>query len=78
VNDNYDIGEDSVLNVAAPGVLGNDTDADGNPLNAIKLTEPVYGTLVFNSDGSFTYTPVANWSGSDSFTYGANDGLVNS
>src|SRR5581483_9433518 len=36
------------------------------------------GTLVLNSDGSFTYTPNANWNGTDSFTYVANDGQFES
>src|SRR5205085_22121 len=37
---------------------------------------PAHGTLALNADGSFTYTPTANYNGSDSFTYKANDGSL--
>jgi hypothetical protein len=39
---------------------------------------PSNGTLSFNADGSFTYTPNAGFVGTDSFTYLANDSKVNS
>jgi len=77
-NDSYSINEDAPLSIAAPGVLGNDTDAEHNPLTAVLLTGPAHGTLTLNANGSFTYTPAANYNGSDSFTYKANDGTVNS
>ena len=32
------------------------------------------GSVTLNADGSFTYTPAANYNGPDSFTYKANDG----
>ena len=56
----------------APSVLGNDEDADG-PLTAVVTREPDNGTLVLRPDGSFTYTPNANFSGNDFFFYRAND-----
>jgi VCBS repeat-containing protein len=59
-------------------VLGNDTDADGDSLTAVKITNPAHGAVTFNSNGSFSYTPVSTYTGSDSFTYEANDGLANS
>lgn len=67
------------LPVAAPGVLANDFDVDGNPLIAILETGPISGTLEFNPDGSFDYTPSspASFSG-DSFTYRASDGVATS
>ncbi|MEZ4868830.1 MAG: Ig-like domain-containing protein [Caldilineaceae bacterium] len=77
-DDNYTTNEDTPLNIPAPGVLGNDSDAEGNPLTAQPLSSPAHGTLLLNADGSFTYTPDANFSGADSFTYVANDGMVNS
>jgi len=75
-NDSYAINEDSTLNVAAPGVLSNDIDYDNgpNPLTAVLVTNVAHGTLTLNSDGSFTYTPDANYNGYDSFTYQAYDG----
>jgi hypothetical protein len=59
-------------------VLGNDTDSDGDPLTAVLGAGPANGSLILNADGSFDYTPDADFNGSDSFTYVANDGSVNS
>src|SRR5262249_13423735 len=59
---------------ASNGVLANDFDADGDPLTATLLSGPSSGTLNFNSDGSFTYTPPSNFAGSVSFTYEVSDG----
>ena len=50
-----------------PGVLGN--EAGG--VSARLVTGPAHETLVFNSDGSLTYTPATGLAGSDSFTYQA-------
>jgi hypothetical protein len=61
VNDAYSTNEDAPLNVAAPGVLGNDTDGDGNPLTAAVVTGPAHGTLTLNANGAFAYTPAANF-----------------
>lgn len=79
-NDGYNLGEDMILSLAsaANGVLANDSDADGNPLTALLVSGPVHGSLTLNSDGRFTYTPVANFNGPDTFTYKANDGTVDS
>src|SRR5206468_158916 len=67
--DTYATNEDTTLNVTAPGVLINDTDADGNPLTATLVAGPSHGTLTLNATGAFTYTPVANFNGTDTFTY---------
>ncbi len=77
-NDSYSTYENVALVISAPGVLGNDTDADSDPLTAVKVTDPSHGTVTLNSDGSFTYTPTSNFSGTDSFTYKANDGTADS
>jgi VCBS repeat-containing protein len=77
-NDLYSTNEDTVLTVAAPGVLANDTDADGDPLSAALESAPSHGTVTLNADGSFAYTPAPDYNGSDSFTYVANDGFANS
>ena len=76
VADDYTMGEDTALSVAAPGVLGNDSDVDGDALSAVLASGPSHGTLVLNANGSFTYTPEANYNGSDSFTYKASDGSL--
>jgi hypothetical protein len=45
------------LSVAAPGVLANDTDRQGNGLTATLVSGPAHGLLTLRADGSFTYTP---------------------
>jgi hypothetical protein len=72
-DDAYEVAEDGVLSVGAPGVLGNDTDPDGNPLEAVFVENPLHGGVSLNPDGSFTYTPEPNWAGSDSLIYKASD-----
>jgi len=62
------------LVVAAPGVLDNDSDPDGDDLVAVLVTPPASGDLSFQADGGFTYTPNPGFSGIDSFTYRAWDG----
>ncbi len=59
-------------------MLVNDTDFDGDSLTAILDTGPTNGTLELFADGSFTYTPNLDFSGEDTFTYVANDGLFDS
>src|SRR5262249_52187639 len=54
------------------------SDVDGDPLTYSVVAGPAHGSLVFNADGTFTYTPAANYNGSDSFTYTANDGTTDS
>jgi hypothetical protein len=78
-NDNvYFTDQDVALNVPAPGVLGNDTDADGDSLQALLDTDVSNGALTLNPDGSFGYTPNGGFIGQDSFTYTANDGIEDS
>ena len=77
-NDSYTITQDKTLTVAAPGVLNNDTDADGNTMTAVKKSEPQHGAVALNANGSFTYTPATGFVGTDSFTYAASDGLLES
>ncbi|MEZ6117288.1 MAG: Ig-like domain-containing protein [Pirellulaceae bacterium] len=74
VDDAYEIDEGQTLNVAAPGVLLNDSDPNGDSLTSNITTEPNNGTFSFNSDGSFSYTPAAGFVGTDSFTYRVSDG----
>ena len=76
--DNYTTTEETQLVVAAPGVLSNDTDLDSPAVTAILVGNVAHGTLAFLANGSFTYTPALNFSGTDSFTYKANDGITNS
>jgi VCBS repeat-containing protein len=78
LGDSYRVREDTTLHVAAPGVTGNDSDADIDAPRAALVGGPAHGTLVFHADGSFDYTPAANYSGPDSFTYKVNDGALDS
>src|SRR3989440_5228236 len=78
IDDAYSTNEDRPLTVAAPGVLGNDTDVDGDPLRAVLVMGPCHGQLTLNADGGFTYTPAANFNGGDSFTYKTGDGVAQS
>ena len=68
-DDSYSLGEDASLTIVAPGVLGNDSDMDRDVLTALLTAGPNCGTLMLNADGSFTYTPNANFNGADGFTY---------
>ena len=79
VADSYSLDEDVTLTVPAAGVLANDTDADpGTTLTAQLVSTTSHGSLTLNPDGSFFYTPQANFTGSDSFTYTASDGETSS
>ncbi|MCU7866318.1 MAG: tandem-95 repeat protein, partial [Candidatus Thiodiazotropha sp. (ex Lucinoma borealis)] len=84
VNDTYNIVEDGVLDVATPGVLENDMDANGDALTAVMVGGPTNarpdpnnpGLFLFNlsPDGSFHYEPDVDFNGVDSFTYVVDDG----
>jgi hypothetical protein len=57
--DAYATAEDTALTVNAPGVLGNDSDPDGDSLHPVLGSGPSHGTLTLNDNGSFSYTPSA-------------------
>ncbi|MBV7339735.1 cadherin-like domain-containing protein [Chloroflexi bacterium TSY] len=77
-DDTYSVVENTVLTIAAPGLLSNDSDIDDDMLTAMVVNQPTNGALTLNTNGSFSYTPNADFSGNDSFTYMANDGSDNS
>ncbi|QDU18781.1 tandem-95 repeat protein [Urbifossiella limnaea] len=74
--DSYTVAEDGVLSVPAAGVLANDTDVEGSPFTAQLVTGPANGSLSLAADGSFTYTPNANFVGTDAFTYRPVEGTL--
>jgi hypothetical protein len=71
--------DDSVSTAAGVAVvvdvLANDSDGDGDPLSVVDVSDPAGGSVVVNADETVTYTPDAGFSGSDSFTYRASDGV---
>src|SRR5262249_14105319 len=67
--DAYTVSEAGSRLSRPPGALGNAGERSGRPLSALVINEPVHGTLVFSSDGSFAYSPDRGFSGTDSFTY---------
>jgi hypothetical protein len=77
-NDAYSTDKDVTLVVDPPGVLANDTDEDGDTLEAVLESGPANGQLILASDGGFTYDPNPDFTGEDSFTYRAFDGTENS
>jgi VCBS repeat-containing protein len=77
-DDFYSLDEDSLLTVNPLGVLLNDTNTQSDTFLAIIFTDVGFGTLILNSDGSFTYQPNQDFDSTDSFTYVANNGTHNS
>lgn len=57
-------------------VAGADTDADNDPLTATLVVDATHGSLSFQSDGRFTYTPDAGFVGDDTFQYQVSDGFL--
>lgn len=72
-DDAYSTNEDTVLDVAAPGIFANDTDNEGGPFSVILNVPPSHGILLINDDGSINYKPHANFNGTDSFVYRIDD-----
>ncbi|HTH05524.1 MAG TPA: Ig-like domain-containing protein, partial [Ilumatobacteraceae bacterium] len=73
-NDDYSVAANNVLSIAAPGVLGNDIDADDDALTARLVSDVSRGSLSLGPDGSFSYSPDVGFTGTDAFTYVASDG----
>ena len=75
LNPIYSTKENTALTVPKPGVLTNDFDVYGTNLTAALISGPTNGTLNLNTNGGFTYTPATNFTGTDGFTFQANDKL---
>jgi Ca2+-binding RTX toxin-like protein len=63
----------SPMQVPAPGVLGNDSDPDGDPVTVSLLSQPAIGSVTLNPDGSFAYAFPVDFVGTTSFSYKASD-----
>lgn len=71
------VADDLVLSTPAETPVNGQvvaTDADSDPLTYAKQSDPANGSVAFNPDGSFTYTPDTGFTGQDTFTYVASDG----
>jgi len=58
------------------GTLPVATDVDGDSLTYAAATQPAHGVVSISADGTYVYTPSANYNGPDSFTYTVNDGTT--
>lgn len=69
-DDYYEVNSGSSLSIAAPGVLSNDysTTSTGS-ISAVITRYPTKGGLIFQSDGSFEYTPYPGENEDDTFAY---------
>lgn len=72
-DDSFSVDEDTSL---SGDVIQNDSDEEGDSLTAVLVNGPSYGQLTLNGDGTFSYTPMAEYSGADSFSYRISDGLL--
>jgi VCBS repeat-containing protein len=73
-NNSYTVAEDGSLSGNVITDAPADTDPDGDTMTASQVTGPAHGSLTLNANGSFSYTPAANYCGNDSFTYQVSDG----
>ena len=83
-DDDYYTLHDTSISEAAPGVMGNDWDDDGDPITAVLITGPTHNdpdgppSFDLSADGSFYYRPKPDWAGQDEFTYYVTDGIDDS
>ena len=71
LNDTATVAEDTAGTIV---VTANDSDADGDPLAVTGVSQPAHGSAAAGSNGTIVYTPAANYSGGDGFTYTLSDG----
>jgi len=78
VEDAFHVVQDGILTVPLPGVLQNDVDPDanGSGLSVTLQANVSRGTLHSNGNGAFSYTPTLGFTGTDTFTYIASDGVL--
>lgn len=72
VPDHYLVTENIVRHVHE-GVGVNDSDLEGDPMFFTLVSQPSHGSVVMAPDGSFSYTPEVDYTGSDSFVYRSSD-----
>ena len=80
VTDEISLSENATITLlasTASSVLTNDSDPDGDPITAVLVSSPTYGSFVFNPDGTFVYAHDGSEVATDTFTYTPNDGYIN-
>jgi hypothetical protein len=69
----------TALTITHDDLVTNDTDPDGDNLEAFQVSDPTNGTLEYNpNDDTYTYTPNTGFTGEDTFYYTAFDGEADS
>ena len=71
-NDTIAVNED--IAKVSGNLLANDSDVDGDTISVSAVSQGAHGTVINVGNGTVTYTPAANYNGSDSFTYTVSDG----
>lgn len=74
---NADVASTGEDNSVVINVLANDTDSGGATLTPTVVSGPAHGTVTLNEDGTFRYTPNANYYGTDTFSYTVTGGTSN-
>ena len=74
-DDSVTTNEDEPVTIAAATLLGNDSDTDDDPFEIISVGNAANGITALNDDGSITYTPHANFNGTDTYSYDVSDGF---
>ncbi len=74
-DDSYTTATDQTLIVNPPGVLVNDSDPEGDPIQSVLTTGAANGSVTMITAGGFFYTPSSGFTGTDTFQYMATDGL---
>ena len=74
VDDSYTATGNVRISAAAPGLLANDNDPEGDAITASAgATSAQGGDVVVNADGSFSYNPKPGFEGNDTFNYTVTD-----
>jgi hypothetical protein len=67
--DSFSDASEQQLIIGATQLLANDQDPEGSTLQIVSVSSPINGTLQQDSAGSWRYTPLPGFAGSDQFTY---------
>lgn len=71
IDDSVETDEDTAVTFS---VVGNDVNPGSGSLTVASYSQPSFGSVSLNPDGTFSYTPAADWSGTDTFGYTVSDG----